>query len=367
MPASKSASAGKPDADIAWFRKDILERHGIFSNKEDATQKGHDKDAIYDKYPSMKVAVDRALKNGDPTMRDFSARKIVRTVDRMDRMSEDRFFSEVWGLIFKRTHEVREGEVYISKEWADDGLSANPNQLFLKSTVSDLKLSKEEEKIVEEHVPRLKTPKPDICFGIDKAMFTNEELLWTTTVKEYVNIQAGLYLAFAVAEFKGPGGTIQEAEDQASRSGSTLVDAARQIQSLAGERTLDHDGADDENIMFSICMTTSQARLYVHWKLNSGDDNAGYHMSRIRSFDLSSEEQLKNLRHDIEAIVDWGLITHKERMKTLLEKVHGKQVAEMKEKDREKKNGKGGASTRSTTSGQSAPGSTHGSASSALG
>ncbi|KAL9586567.1 MAG: hypothetical protein Q9212_000819 [Teloschistes hypoglaucus] len=348
MPASKSASAGKPHADIAWFRKDILERHGLFTNKEDATQKGHGKDAVYDKYPRMKAAVDRALKNGDLTMRDSSARKVVKT-----------------NLIFKRTHEVREGEVYISKEWADDGLSANPNQLFLKNTVSDLKLSKEEERIMEEHVPRLKTPKPDICFEIDKAMFTNEELLWTTTVKEHVNIQAGLYLAFAVAEFKGPGGTIQEAEDQASRSGSTLVDAARQIQSLAGERALDHDGSDDESIMFSICMTMSQARIYVHWKLNSGYDNAGYYMSRIRSFDLSSEERVKNLRHDIEAIVDWGLITHKERMKTILEKVHGKQVAEVKEKDQGKKNGKGRASTRSTTSGQSAPGSTHGAASSA--
>ncbi|KAI4093396.1 MAG: hypothetical protein L6R37_007383 [Teloschistes peruensis] len=363
MPASKSASAGKPHAEIAWFRKDILERHGLFTNKEDTTQKGHDNYAVYDKYPRIKAAVDRALMNGELTMGDTSARKIVKTVDRMDRMSEDRFFSEVWNLIFKRTHEVREGEVYVSKEWADDGLSANPNQLFLKSTVSDLKLSKEEEKIVEEQVPRLRIPKPDICFGIDKAMFTNEELLWTATVKQYVNIQAGLYLAFAVAEFKGPGGTIQEAEDQASRSGSTLVDAARQVHSIAGERTLDHDDVDDENIIFSICMTTSQARIYVHWKLNSGDDNAGYHMSRIRSFDLSSKEQVKNLRRNIEAIVDWGLITHKERMKILLEKVHGKQVAEEKEKAQEKKNGKGGASTKSTTSGQSAPGSTHGAAS----
>ncbi|KAL9590158.1 MAG: hypothetical protein Q9203_001056, partial [Teloschistes exilis] len=338
--------------------KDILERHGLFTNKEDATQKGHDKDAVYDKYPRIKAAVDRALMNGELTTGDTSASKIIKTVDRMDRMSEDRFFSE-------RTHEVREGEVYVFKEWADDGLSTNPNQLFLKSTVSDLKLSKEEEKFVEEQVPRLRIPKPDICFGIDKAMFTNEELLWTATVKQYVNIQAGLYLAFAVAEFKGPGGTTQEAEDQASRSGSTLVDAARQVQSIAGERTLDHDGVDDENIMSSICMTTSQARIYVHWKLNSGDDNAGYHMSRIRSFDLSSEEQVKNLRRDIEAIVDWGLITHDERMKTLLEKVHGKQVAEEKEKAQEKKNGKGRASTKSTTSGQSAPGSTHGAASDA--
>ncbi|KAL8869492.1 MAG: hypothetical protein Q9174_004233 [Haloplaca sp. 1 TL-2023] len=324
---SASSTSGHPH--IPNARKRILERHGLFRNKH-----------VFYNYPDVKEAVEKVLKNDSTVeMTPDSAKKALNAIESNDRMAEGAYVDQVWHLIFRKTRKVNINGNLSERHWTDDGLATIPSQPFLEGTVSDLILTKEERKQLEKHIPRLMKPKPDLCFGLHESLFTRAEVTRLSPAEKWVCIQEGLFFPFALMEFKGADGTLADAEDQALRGGSTLVDAARQFHHLAGGLDLESPGADAENIVFSVCMTTCIANIHIHWRLIEDSDYQGYHMNKVRSYDLSDEEQLKKLRRGVENIMTWGLFERKDRIKNMLPDFPAKaeRVMENDEKHKDKK------------------------------
>ena len=296
---------------------------------------------MFHNYPETGQAVEEIMKKESTVdMKSDSAKKALNAIESNVRMAKARYVDQVWDLIFPRTHKVKTNGNSNEQEWTGDGLSIFPKQPFLEGAVPDLTLTKEQRKQLNKHIPRLMKPKPDLCFELDESLFTMmAELTSLSPAENWASVQAGPYFTFAVVEFKGADGTLADAEDLALEGGSTLVNAARQFQHLAGKLDLEKCGPDVNNIIFSICMMTYIANIYVHWRLIEDSDYDGYHMNQVRSYDLSDEEQLKRLRRGIENIVTWGLCERKEWIKSMLSDFpsQAEQVMKDDEKHQDKK------------------------------
>ncbi|KAL8728410.1 MAG: hypothetical protein Q9181_005362 [Wetmoreana brouardii] len=309
MPVSLEGPA-KTTAENIESERRTIEKHGILLNRFN----------IYSKYPQVKEAVNRILEVTSPSvMRAESAAKIISTFDEHAVSGEDTLFDDVWRLIFKSERQVKKGEDdWIDQEWKDDGLWTNRSALFKISTVSALPQDTEEEQKRYKSIPHQKDSKPDYCFGLAAKAFTAPEKRNIDSVERYALIQNQLYCAFCVVEFKGPETGIADAENQAARSGSTIVAASRQLQQSASHRDLKEKGADTDNIAFSICMTPETARIFVHWALVDPDGTLWYHMTRLDTYDIMKADRLKALRNDIYRIMDWGLLGRKQKIKKML-------------------------------------------------
>ncbi|KAL8705579.1 MAG: hypothetical protein Q9201_001320 [Fulgogasparrea decipioides] len=326
--------------DIPAHRRRILQEHGLFINKSGAFPPPH----------PIEQATDKVLKEDrNDGMRTASAAKFLTTQEEYAVAPEHTIFSEIWPLIFKTERQVKDGEDWVMQDWKDDGLYYNPDVLFLIETVTALDLKNEKNKPYADLIPRVKDPKPDLCFGLAQKAFSDDEMKWIAPVEFCASVQTMLYFGFFIVEFKGPGGGIAEAEDQAARSASTLVEASREFYHAAGQRDLGKIGPDTDNIIFSLCMTPGHARMFVHWAWVKSPDNIEYHMTRVESYNTLKGTEVKNLRLDIYRIMDWGLLGRKWKIKTMLPMIEHRanDIAKDREERRKKKQKKTGRSSKS--------------------
>ncbi|KAL8720048.1 MAG: hypothetical protein Q9181_007972, partial [Wetmoreana brouardii] len=307
---NKATVSARAHEGIPAFRRRILKQHGHFINEP----------GVIEAHPKVTEAVNNVLEveRHSPSMSPGSATKLKQHIMVVETMGERRIFSEVWSRIFRDSREIQKGEIWVPTEWIEDGLAANPEMPFLEEAVSTLNLESEEDKMYADYIPELKLPKPDITFGLSEGVFTKQELVQIAPAGPYAGIQNALFCGFCVVEFKGPNDGIQAAEDQASRSGATLVEAARVMQHLAGKRDPTQVGADTDNIIFSLCMIPTYAILFAHWALVMPDGSIEYHQTYQRSYDLLSADRPPALRRDLNNIMDWGLLARKNKIKAML-------------------------------------------------
>ncbi|KAL8747059.1 MAG: hypothetical protein Q9184_007656 [Pyrenodesmia sp. 2 TL-2023] len=298
--------------DIPAIRRQLLKQHGLYINEFD----------VYEAHSEIQTAVEAIIYHErNSAMKPGSAKKITTFVRANETEPEETIFQDLWRLIFKESREVKTDDGWIPKEWKTDGFKHCPNLPFHAATVSPLELTSDSTKPYAQLFDRLKKPKPDLCFGIHESDFTHQEIRMMSSAMPFIQIQTGLFFAFCVDEFKGPGGNIVEAEDQAARSGSTMVEAARKTQEMAGERDLTQAGADADNIIFSVCMDPANARVFVHWALVLESGEVEYHMTNLEVYPLLVKGGPEGLRTTIDSIVDWGLLERKTRFKKMLPKI----------------------------------------------
>ncbi|KAI4205978.1 MAG: hypothetical protein LQ346_001357 [Caloplaca aetnensis] len=309
--------------DIPAIRRQVLKQHGLYINELD----------VYEAHPEIQSAVDAIIyRERNSAMKPSSAKKIQTFVRTNETQPEEAIFQDLWRLVFKESREVETSDGWVPQEWKQDGFRQNPNLPFHAVTVSPLELTSDSAKPYAHLFERLKNPKPDLCFGIHESDFTHEEARMMSSATKFTELQTGLFFAFCVDEFKGPGGNIVEAEDQAARSGSTAVEAARNTQEMAGELDLEKPGADAENIIFSICMDPANARVFVHWALVLESGEVEYHMTNLEVYGLLIKGGPEGLRRTIDSIVDWGLLERKAKFKNMLPKIWERGKRDIEEK-----------------------------------
>lgn len=323
-------------------RRRILEDHGLY----------YDKDEVTEAHPEVTRFADKILKaERHDGMAPESVTKFAKTIKALAVAPETTTFLQVWPLIFKEKRDVKNGEHWEEREWAEDGLKMNADVPFKVGTYTALDMKSHPNKAFAKLMPRIQDPKPDRSYGVDRAEFTEDEQDTIRLIEPFASPQPELYFGFAVVEFKGPREGIAEAEDQAARSGSTLVEAGRHLYHTAGHRDVMKPGADLDSVVFSIAMNLQSARLFAHWALVREGKKIQYHMTFLRSYDFKELEKLKALRHDFNCVMDWGLLERKEGIKGLLPAVRKRKVEEEAQSNKKAKTGTETETSTQTSSG----------------
>ncbi|KAL8988677.1 MAG: hypothetical protein Q9177_002283 [Variospora cf. flavescens] len=319
--STSSTKTGANVQDIGHNRRRILDEHLLFLNKWDT----------YAAHPEIQAAVDRVVNiERGSEMKPESAKKLQIWVDKNEREPEKVFFAHVWAALFKHGRLVKtDDNAWVPKDWEEDHFRCNPDMPFYQKVVTGLSFEADWAKPYEfeQLLDRIKDPKPDLCLGLTKDAFTNDEMRMLHVALPWAEVSTGLYCGFAAVEFKGPDHYITDAEDQATRSGSTLVECSRQIQAKAGSRDLKKPGADTDNIIFSLCMNQVNARLFVHWALVGSNGRIEYHMNRLWKGDVLEHDNSRTLRRHLNSIVDWGLLKRKSEIVAMLPNIAKRALA----------------------------------------
>ena len=196
---------------------------------------------------------------------------------------------------------------------------------------------------------RLATPRPDILYGLRRSAFSASETLINERFSGVASVSDECFHPFFLVECKM--WKIEDAENQAARGGTTLVNARRKFNAQdpgLEQRQKTVPGADLDSFAFSMALTPAQAHLFVHWAemtqssarsssatsayASSRDPPIAkkkslatviYHMTILKVYrftspanvlsvltPLSNDEHspYNHLRHDLYNILDWGAL-----------------------------------------------------------
>lgn len=113
------------------------------------------------------------------------------------------------------------------------------------------------------------------------------------------------WAGFAV-EDKSASDSIEEAENQAIRSGAALVESHRQLKALArpvGET--ETVGVDIDCIAFSCSWVPQLANIHIHWCELTEERFLIWHMNFLEGYRFSKFSDISRFRHDVHNILDW--------------------------------------------------------------
>jgi hypothetical protein len=260
-------------------------------------------------------------------MKPESQAKIITARNRFQMKNEDTFVERLWKLLLREERERNQGDSNDSwalEPWDKDFLDYNLNKDFRTGSVPIRNAKDPVSMQLLESLPRLKTPKPDMAYGLANLAFTKQEQELNECYSSVTELSESLFHTFFIVECKSHRGTLEEAETQASGGGAALVCANRRFNAIAGPNP--SQGADLNSFVFSLAMTPSVAKLYVHWAGTVEIEEKGstdgldtmYHMHRVAAYILDEEDHLKKLRHDIDNILDWGTLERKTDIKARL-------------------------------------------------
>ena len=80
--------------------------------------------------------------------------------------------------------------------------------------------------------------------------------------------------------------------------------------------------------------------MLVNWALEmdaNDKDNVQWHMHQLRVYSYSTFDDLVQLHHDIDNILDWGLTARKVEVENLCEEIHSLGAMQPKEKKHKRK------------------------------
>ena len=210
--------------------------------------------------------------------------------------------------------------------------------------------------------PRVENPKPDMAFGIYKTAFSP---FYQEILNNHRCNLAGpkLYDIFLAFDAKCMNAPIDEAENQCMRSGSAMVQTRRRLNQAANQSrkkvvnsgSLSSTGActttlsstqvcpraDTESFAFTLAIGSQGANMFVNWALEmdaNDNNNVQWHMHKLRVYSYFNLDDLAQLHHDIDNILDWGLTTRKAEVENLCEKIHSLEAMQPKAKKQKKTN-----------------------------
>ena len=216
------------------------------------------------------------------------------------------------------------------------------------------------DKLVAE-APRVENPKPDMAFGIYKTAFSP---FYQEILNNHRCNLAGpkLYDIFLSFDAKCMNAPIDEAENQCTRSGCAMVQTRRHLNQAANpprktavkssslastsayilksSSTQVYPRADTESFAFTLAIGSQGANMFVDWALEldvNDKDNIQWHMHKLRVYSYFNLDDLAQLHHDINNILDWGLTTRKAEVENLCEKIHSLEAMQPKAKKQKRK------------------------------
>ncbi|KAK0510823.1 hypothetical protein JMJ35_006375 [Cladonia borealis] len=178
-------------------------------------------------------------------------------------------------------------------------------------------------KVLLHWLPKLETPKPQFCFGLREEAFTPEERMLNDCLRQYTVLSKPLYHCFFAVEFKTLDGGWGQCQTRCCRAGSAMVHATEELLRLASpneEHPLEDQLRQEPCMAFTLAVDPIIAKLNVHWAepYNKGTI---YHMHRMKSYSMICGQQLKDLRHDVNCILDWGCVDRKTSIQETLAKI----------------------------------------------
>ena len=243
-------------------------------------------------------------------------------------------------LVETKKRSFAEEIVYRSKSWADDGLDDKSDVPFVRGILfQDLQRT--------EAQLGLTNPKPDFTFGFqDPSNPPRTAPRLSSADIALIKMAESLRHPFFVVENKSAQDPIEDAENQAIRSGAALVETRRQLENNAKPvDETEKEGIDVNSFAFSCCWVPQYANIFVHWHelrkdepLNnpfdksanepSGEDRVTeqpdtyssiWHMNLVQGYTFNRVGDMKEFRRDIDNILDWGVSPERKESLRVLE------------------------------------------------
>ncbi len=290
-------------------------------------------DAAFDRYPAFKeMTFDVVSRERNSIMAPRSAKKIQEYQKENALANEKEYFSGIHRMVIKDERLVPGQKPKPSKaaqdEDKDDGeqidaefsqerddtlqTDVEPACLAFKHSGMD---KTQDQVFIEGLLPILEknfgllTPKPDFVFGFKIDMFPSELTpRLSNGVLQLIRVAPGIEHPFFVIEGKGSSGPIEEAENQAIRSGAALVNARRLLQQkVLGVSQTETRAPDLASWVFSCAWVPRMAEIFVNWLEFNPNGEPYYHMNLIETYVMNREGEIQAFRRAIHNILDWGL------------------------------------------------------------
>ncbi|KAI0097591.1 hypothetical protein GGR51DRAFT_552968 [Nemania sp. FL0031] len=152
---------------------------------------------------------------------------------------------------------------------------------------------------------RVSNPIPDMLYGYTNEAFPQQQAELISMGTKISANNSGLLFPFFAIEFKGdgPGGTgsLWVATNQLLGSSASCVNITERLNHLLKQCKNDKIQLIN-NVVFSVAMNGTEARLYISWKPKKLD----YHTRKIRTFALQKPGDYLEFRKYVRNIIDWG-------------------------------------------------------------
>ena len=234
--------------------------------------------------------------------------------DKHELRPEADFVETMWHILIPLTRTVREtaqddseSDRRMLKEWSKSGLDLTRRLEFMRGCVP--LLDTRGDPILQQLVkalPRVKNPAPDHAYGLEESLFTKEEQNIMDANENVTRLSKYFYHTFFAVEFKGCQGTIFDAEFQACRSGAAITNAMRQFKTQAEILDTKHQ-YDDGSIAFTLALTPTEARMFVHWAERLVSGQVIFHMNKVEQYAITDGKDAPQLRQHINNVLDWGV------------------------------------------------------------
>lgn len=259
-------------------------------------------------------------------MKEASWKKILQYMKRHATENEDSYFEGLMDPVFKSYRTVVTNNSNAESEILSVCQSFEDNEMIRLKNVQSLKgfLPGEMDKETECKLG-LTDPKPDYTFGIMR----NDRPLPGTSPSDHVEaiigVAPGMKHPFLVLENKGCDAPIDLARNQALRDGAAIVNARIHLNAMAEDQGWKRPkGADMDAIAFSCTWDVTLSELWIHWHETLEDDKELFHMNRLGQYLTGNREHLAQFRHDVHNILDWGILTNKNKCEEVVQKIVNK-------------------------------------------
>ncbi|KAI4269984.1 MAG: hypothetical protein L6R35_006647 [Caloplaca aegaea] len=265
--------------------------------------------------PRIAEVVQQVMSTAFAEMDFKKASRIIDVLAADQQTNEASNFGDFWFSFYetlksKKKENNGESDEYEEIEWSEQGLYRVMLQEFDHRAFSPLHVLYGIGPEALKCVDFIQIPQARIAFGFHSRTFTDAEFQAQMQVYQWGHIVAGIWHPFLLIEsqFESPS-TIDIPEIKMARAGSVLVEVHRLMKSKASMLKLEDFGVDASTIVFSLCLATSIAKLYVHWAsvdACSKQHLTQYHMKQVRRYLPNEQDSLINMRQDLERILDWG-------------------------------------------------------------
>ena len=214
------------------------------------------------------------------------------------------------------------------------------------------------DKLIEE-VPRVENPKPNVAFGIYETAFSR--LQRAILSNQHCSLAGPqLYGVFFAVEVKCMNASVQEAKNVYLRSGCAMVSTSRGLNQattqalkataaaiasapsssraplLTASLATTYPKADMDSFAFTLAVGSQSANMFVNWALEIDSDNSvEWQMYRLQGYSFQEPEDLNQLHHDMNNILEWDLSVRKEKMIDCCTKIYDSGVIQPSRKRRE--------------------------------
>ena len=206
---------------------------------------------------------------------------------------------------------------------------------------------------------RVENPKPDVAIGIYETAFSllQREIL----NNQHCNVAGPqLYGVFFALEAKCMNASIEEAENQCLRSGCAIYSTSRGLNQAANQARKATKSAPSsssapppttslltvyptahiDSFAFTLAVGSQYANMFVSWALEMDSDNSfQWQMHWLQGYSFRKPDDLNQLHHDMNNILDWGLGVRKDKVINCCKKIHDSGVTQQSRK-RQKTGGK---------------------------